>query len=96
MKRVQLKTSRKEIRKTEGKKFTNKGRDVMEKEIRFNLICEDGCIYKNSLLSCSRGRINSYRDLHNALKWEKQILIEEGSKKLVLHSKDYYDAEIIN
>lgn len=62
---------------------------------RFDLICEDGGVFKNSLLFCNKGIIRDYRDLHNALKWEKQIIVKEGDKKIVLLSRDYYDAEIV-
>ena len=64
--------------------------------IRFNLICQDGGIFRNSLLFCNRGLIKSYRDLHNALKWEKQIIVQKAENSIIISSKDYYEAEIVN
>lgn len=64
--------------------------------MKFNIIMEDGGIYKDCLVLTNRGAAENKRDIHINLKYEKGITIcNKYYLNKWLDAKDIYDSEEI-
>ena len=62
--------------------------------MRFNIILEDGGVYRNSMILTTRGIAESKRDIYCALKYDGCIWIcNKYFKNKRINSKDIYEVE---
>lgn len=61
---------------------------------KFNVIKENGCLYRKVIVLCKKGIARNVRDVYIAIKYEKGItLLGKGCVNLFISSKDFYDVE---
>ena len=61
---------------------------------KFNIIREDGCIYKNVIVLSTKGTARTARDVRSAIKYENGItVLGKRCMNEFISSKNFYDVE---
>lgn len=62
---------------------------------KFNIVTEDGSMYKNVAVLCNKGFARDVRDVRVAIKYEHQIIIiSKKHMNVRITGKVFYDVEL--